>query len=223
MTLFKDIYEMNELIRNDNRLQLKTTNNIYKLYFDYLKYGIGMFFRSCYHDLNNYVPFSQTEYAFIANGTDNNFQLNAISQIDYDFYVGYKTTQDSVFTEINSSQYTFNTTSNIMTITLPILAQGTFVYIVPYVIGNFIDSLDEDEIRILIEAMNIPFLKEEQNRNSLLTQMVYGGESKIYSQSSHIDSVHSVVKDQVMEVEQLIKEYSFRASPNKLKDLGGQA
>lgn len=222
MTLFKDIYESNEIIKDDNRIQMKTTNNIYKLYYKYLKYAIGIFFRYCYKDLTNCVDYSETEYMFSANGTDNDFQLSSAPPVGSELYVGIKTTTDSLYTEVLPSNYTFNSSTKVLTITLPTLSTGTIIYVVPYVIGQFNSTLDFDEQNILSEAMIIPFLEEEQNRNSLLTQKIYGGESKLYSQANHIDSVHLVVEDQRKKVDKLIKEYTYRANPDKLQGLGGE-
>jgi hypothetical protein len=225
-TLFTEIYEQNELIRNDNRIQLKPTNQIYKLYYDYLKDAIGLFFRDCYKDLTDNIPFNQVEYNFISNGTDNQYLLQSpsVPLTDGLFYVGYTSDSSITYTEINASNYNYNSSTNVLTITSPSqIPQNNIVYIASYVIGQFNQDLSYDEIMILSNGMLIPFLQEQQNRNSLLTQMVYGGESKIYAQSSHIDSVHNVSEDQYDKVISMINLYSYKANPNNLKDLGGNA
>ena len=221
-TPFTDIYSLNEIIRNDNRLSLKPTNQIYQLYYKYLQYAIAYFFRDCYVDLKDNVSNSQNEFMFIANGTDNQFQLSS-QLLNSAFYVGVAKDKDTVYTEVDSSNYTFDILTNVLTITSSLITAGYVVYISNYVIGQFNLNLDYDEKIILSEAMNIPFLEEQQNRNSLLTQMVYGGESKIYSQANHINSVHTTVEDQIIKVKRMIKEYSYRASPDSLKKLGGSS
>lgn len=224
-TLFTDIYLKNEIIRNDNRLKYKPTNEIYKLYYLYLQTGISMFFRVCYNNLKNHIPFSQTEYLFIANGTDNEYLLespNAPPEF-CKFYVGYTVDKNTTYTEITENEYSYDKYTHILTINSSdkIIAENNIVYVSAYIIGEFNDTLDYDEINILVNAMNIPFLQEQENRNSLLNQMVYGGGQKLYSQGEHIKQVHSVVLDQENKVITMIKDYSFTANPNKLKGLGG--
>lgn len=224
-TLFIDIYKENEIIRNDNRLKFKPTNKIYELYYLYLKSGIALFSRCCYKNLANNIPFSQTEYLFKSNGIDNEYLLESpnIPPENCNFYVGYTTDINTSYVEINENEYSYNKTTHILTInsTDKIIIENDYIYVSAYIIGQFNDTLDYDEVNILVNAMNIPFLQEQENRNSLLNQIVYGGGQKIYSQGEHINSVHKVLKDQKDSVNVMIKEYTYCANPNRLCGLGG--
>ena len=66
-TAFTEIYQINELIKNDSRLNSKTANNLYRLYFDYLKFAIGFFQADCYKDITQYTGFQQQEYYYTTN------------------------------------------------------------------------------------------------------------------------------------------------------------
>jgi dihydroneopterin aldolase len=83
------------------------------------------------------------------------------------------------------------------------------------------DTLDYDECSILENACLIPYQQEQQNRNSLMTQRVTGEYQKQYSQANHIDAVSNVVTLQEEKVTNMITKYSYLASPNNLKGLGG--
>lgn len=221
-TLFTDVYSQAELIKNDNRLKLKPSNMVYKLYYDYLKYSIGLFQRDCYKDLKNHIPFTQNEYMFIVNGIDNQFSIaNPIPLTSGKWYVGYSPDNNTAYVEITSDKYTIDFNNNILTINLPIITANSIVYVSNYNAGEFVDDLDYDEILILSEGILIPYLKEQQNRNSLLTHMVYAGSMKASSQGEHIKQIHTVVKDQESLVRLMIKEYSYSANPQNLIKLGG--
>jgi len=226
LTSFLEIYNLQETLKNDSRLINKPTNQIYSLYNSYLQYAVGLFYPYCYKDLlTNSQEFSQIEYYFESDGTDNNFLLQSpsIPLTNGQFYVGYKTSENSVYTEVQSSDYTYNSATNVLTIALDTFFKGTCVYVSSYIVGNFPVELNLTEQNILAEAMLIPYLKEHQNRNTLLTQMIYGGSTKIYSQSSHLDSVHKTVREQVDDVMDMIIKYTYILSPNKLKDLGARS
>ena len=211
-----------EIVKNDNRLINKPTNLIYKLYWDYLNTAISLFFRDCYKDITNNIPFSQIEYKFIANGTDDDFLLESpnIPPDNSLFYVGYSSGENVAFIEVPASKYTYNSTTHVLTTDIALIPSGSIVYISAYIIGEFIDTLDYDEINILKEGCLIPFLQEQQNKISLLNQLVYGNQ-KLYSQAEHLKQVKDTVVNQENKVISMITKYSYRANPDKLKYLGG--
>lgn len=220
-TTFKEIYEQNEVVKNDQRLLLKPTNLIYKLYYDYLKKSIGLFWRDCYQDIKNHTPFSQEEYLFIVDGIDNEFLLSPVPTNSSNIYVGYAKDANTAYTEIPSSDYTYDADTNVISIDLPSLpSEGSLLYISMYEIGMFNVELETDEQDILVEGMLIRYLEEQQNKNTLLNYMVYGGSQKAASQGEHLKQVHTVVVDQERKVNDLITKYSYRADPNKLSSLG---
>lgn len=220
-TEFIEIYELNEVIKNDNRLKNKPSNKLYQLYFTYLKKGISLFWRDCYNNLKNIVPFSQSEYLFQSDGVDNQFLLSPSPTVNENIYVGYARDLNTSYTEIPSSSFTFDKVSNVVTISPESNLNNNYYYIATYEIGSFIENLDYDVQDILSESMNIPFLEEQQNRTSLLNQMVYGENQKMYSQSQHILSVHTTAKDQEQKVLDMITKYSYKAAPDNLHGLGG--
>jgi hypothetical protein len=216
-TQFTEIYEMNEILKCDSRINMKPSNQVYKLYYIYLKYIIGLFFRDCYKDIVNHIPFSQKEYLFKSDGIDNTIVLNSDPLENCKFYIGYAKDSSTAYTEI--TQYTYDSATKTITIPAFLVPENYLIYISSYVIGSFSCDLDYDERLILSEGMLIPFQKEQQNRNGLLTQMVYGASQKIDSQANHIKSVHSVVTDQEQRVNDLIVKYTYRANPDNLSGL----
>ena len=184
-TPFINIYKKTELVKDDNRIVGKPTNQIYELYYEYMSYAIGVFFRDCYKDLESHTPFSQKEFAFVSDGTSVEFQLSEQPLTDGLFYVGYSNGVDLNFTEITSMNYTYDSLNNKIVINDIIIPKDYVVYVSSYIIGQFEANLAYDEIRILCEAIMIPYLEEQVNRNSLLTQMVYGAGQSMYAQSTH--------------------------------------
>lgn len=222
-TQFTEIYQRNELLKNDNRLQGKTTNNIYNLYFQYLEFAIGFFQADCYKDLTQYTEFQQQEYYYTTNGTDNIFNLSPAPPSLCLFYVGKSANNDGNYTEITSNNYTYDSVAQTITISGGVLAANQTVYISGYIIGEFEETLSLIEKMILSEAMLIPWDQEQLHKNSLLNQIVYGGSQNMYAQSAHIQQVNNVVTSQYEDVvKSMISDYTYKYSPDKLKQLGGQ-
>lgn len=218
-TEFKEIYESSEILKNDNRIVNKPANQLYKLYYLYLKSSIGLFMRECYKDIKNHTPFSQQEYLFKSDGIDNTLLLSPIYPPENcNFYVGYSKDSNTTYTEI--TEYTYDLNTHTLTIPSSLVSENYLIYVSGYVIGSFNVDLEFDEQDILLQGMLIPFLQEQQNRNSLLTHMVYGASQKASSQGEHLKQIHSVVKDQEDKVASMIKKYSYSANPENLSKLG---
>lgn len=221
-TSFLEIYKQAEIIKNDNRIAQKPTYKIYELYYSYLKYAISYFMYDCYKDITNQIPFTDFEFFYLANGVDNQFSLiTSPPPNNSNFYVGYRSDNISNYTEVSSNNYTFDSAANVLTITSSILPQDTEVLVAWYVIGNFIDNLNYAEISILSNGMIVPYLQEQENKNSLLNQIVYGGSTKIYSQAEHISAVHKVSETQYDKVKQMIYDYTYKANSQDYKGLSG--
>lgn len=218
-TSFLNIYNLNEVIKNDNRLQKKTANQLYSLYYLYLTYAISYFTLDCYQNLEDNIPFSQQEYLFTSDGIDNQYLLSSTPIFGCKFYVGFRESSDLIYTQIFN--YTFDSNTNIITINNnPPLNYE--VYISAYIIGQFNADLTTLEKSILSNGMLVPYSQEQEFKNSLLSQMVYGGTSKLYSQANHIREVKDVTNNQYFNVVKgMINEYSFKANPNGVKGLGG--
>jgi len=224
-TKFLDIYEKMDIIRDDNRIRNKRTNDIYRLYYDYLSFAIAQFYRTCKKvsskDLIHNNPFTQIEYGFISDGTDTDYILSTLPLDNGLFYVGYSQDTDTSFTEIPSDKYGYDELTNTITITGITIPENYIVYISSYQIGEFNETLDLDEISILANGSLIPYLQEQQNRTSLMTQYVFGGSMNMFSQSQHLSSVRITVSTQEDKVQNMITRYSYLASTNNLKGLGG--
>jgi hypothetical protein len=217
-TQFKDIYSLNSVIKDDYRLQAKTTNQIYQLYFLYLEHSISYFVYDCNKNLTNYIPFSQQEYYFASTPTDKEYLLNPKPPDNCEFYVGYRENSDVAYTQ--TYDFTYNSLTNVLTINTD-MPNNYDVYISGYIIGSFIDTLDLVEQRILSEGLNVPFDEEAVQRQSLLNQMIYGGTSKTYSQANHMKEIKDIAKNQYWNiVKNMINEYSYRSQSN-LNGLGG--
>lgn len=216
-TKFKDIYSLNSIIKDDSRLKNKTSNQLYELYFLYLKYAISYFQYDCNKDLTSYIPFLQEEYFFASDGIDKQYSLSPPPPNGCEFYVGFKTSDDLSY--IQTLDYSVDLTTNILIINTDIPYMDE-VYISGFVIGEFVDTLNLVEQRILSEGLNVPYDEEFTQRQSLLSQMVYGGSSKIYSQSQHLKEVKEVEDNQYFKkVKSMINDYSYKS--NSLNGLGG--
>lgn len=214
-TTFQSIYDLNSVIKNDSRLQGKPKNLIYQLSYNYLFFAIGYFRKKCYQNLDDFTPFSQLEYGFIGSGSTNTYTLSPIPPLAYD---GFFISVD----DIECTSYTFDQTTNILTIN-PIPPINSEVYVANYVIGKFNSViLNPTEMLILAEGMSVPFLKQQVNKDTLLNQMVYNSDGRIYSQSAHIDSVSKVSDEQFFKtVKSLINDYTYSENPNGYLGLGG--
>jgi len=174
-TLFKEIYEMNEVLKSDNRLINKPQNLIYQLYFTYLKYAIGIFKYDSRVDLTARTDFSMQVYNYIADRSDNVYSLSPIPTPNSNFYVGYRSDSDAMYTEIHD--YVYDNINNTITIN-DFIDNRSEVYISSYIIGSFDNDLDEYGVDILSEAMLVPWSTEQLMKNSLLSQMVLGEPQK---------------------------------------------
>lgn len=218
-TNYTEIYCLNDVIKNDNRLINKPQNQIYALFSVYLDYAISYFMYDCYVDLNDRILFSQEQYYFNSDGIDKDYLLSPVPPTSCEFYVGYRATDEDIFTQ--TYDFVFDSLTNIITINDNI-PSGYEVYISGYIIGKFNQTLNLLEKAILSNGMLVPWDQEQLNKNSLLNQMVYGGTTKIYSQGNHIKEVKTIVNNQYFNiVKGMISEYSYKANPNKVKGLGG--
>lgn len=217
-TFFKEIYNLNAVIKNDARLNGKPINQKYALYYEYLKHSMSYFEYDCYKSLE-YIPFTQEEYYFIGNGTDNQFLLSPSPPSNSLFYVGVRENSDNSY-DTNFS-VTFDSITNILTIS-PTPMLNYEVYVSAYIIGEFVEKLNNKECSILAQGMLVPYDQEQLQKQALLNQRVYGGSYKQYSQAEHIKQVKDVTENQYYKiVKAMINEYTYKQNPNKLLGLGG--
>ncbi|MDD3267492.1 MAG: hypothetical protein PHC75_09985 [Burkholderiales bacterium] len=212
-TSFEEIYALNNIIHTDSRLTSKPTNLVYQLFYQYLCFAISMFESDCYHDLSALTPFSQSENIYTGSGTSGDFILTDEISSGANVYISV----DDV-----SEGYSYTYTSSTKTVTItptPIL--GSEVYIVPYIIGSFTDTLTFQEIDILASGMLIPYQQEHVNTHSLLQQSISTGDYKKTSQAEHIKQLRDLLDDQLAITESKINKYSFKKNPDSMLGLGG--
>ena len=191
----------------------KPYNLVYQLYYKYLCFAISMFESDCYHNLNDIIPFSQSENTFIGDGINGSFIIEDALPSGANFYI-------SVDNISSGYSYTYEEVTKTVTIT-PVPNNLSDVYIVWYIIGSFSDTLTIQEMDILSSGMLIPWQQEQLNRNNLLQQAVYSSDFKMNSQAEHIKQLNVSIDNQYWKnVKSKINEYSFKYNPN-LNGLGG--
>ena len=216
MTDFNEIYCLNLTMKNDPRLAQIPINMYYSLCWKYLQVAISRFQYECIPDITDNVPFMEVDYEYVCDGQDVEFQLNeneAMSTPNFvlALVIGDETT--------NITEFTYDSENNKIVLSEPPL-QDAILKIYEYQIGYFKTELTYREKEILAQAMLIPYLEENQNRESLLNQFVYGGSVKIHSQAEHLKTIETALKEQEKMVNNLIIDYSYRANLENYNGLG---
>ena len=139
--------------------------------------------------------------------------------MDFNIYAGVLG-EDGIYTEVNN--YTVDAVNYTVDFDEPFLLDKQ-IKIVAYTIGQFNQDLDYDLRMICAEAMNIPFLEENQNNRDILQQLVYSNSWKIFSQNDHLRGVNFVVRDQRDYVDTLIVNYSFSNTKERMLGLIGKS
>ena len=214
LTDFNEIYCLNLVMKNDPRLAKIPINNYYSLCWKYLQVAISRFQYECLYDLTDNVPFMEIDYEYECNGVDNVFELGENSTMTSPNFAIYLVGGENI-EEIKDYEYDEENNS-ITLVSAPI--EGETLKIAEYQIGHFNSDLTYREKEILAQAMLIPYLEENQNRESLLNQFVYGGSVKIHSQAEHLKTISTALKEQVRMVNNLIIDYTYRAN---LEEYGG--
>ena len=215
MTDFNEFYFLNFVMKNDPRLAKIPLNMYYSLCWKYLQVAISRFQYESIIDITDNVPFAETDYEYICDGIETTFQLNEDEGITTPNFVVTLVLNDKEKEEI--TDFTYDAEQNI--ITLPIAPmKDSVLQIAEYEIGHFNNELTYREKEILAQGMLIPYLEENQNRESLLNQFVYGGSVKIHSQAEHLKTINTALNDQIKLVHNLIIDYTYRAN---LENYGG--
>jgi len=180
-----------------------------------MKMAISLFQYDCYQNITDVTGFTQNEFSYVGDGLTNNFILDVVPPINSLFYVSVNNI------EIPKGSYTYDVINNKIIFNVIPVINGV-IYIASYIIGQFNSAiLNFREVQIMAESINVPWLEQNLNRDQLLQQMVFSSDFKLYSQSSHIQQLKSVVETQKRYVGQLINEYTYKACPNGVLGLGG--
>lgn len=216
MTDFNEIYCLNLVMKNDPRLAKIPLNMYYSLCWKYLQVAISRFQYECIPDITNNVPYTEIDYEYECNGIDSEFQLNENENISTPSFIVSLIFGDNTK---QIDEYTYNAETNSITLDFAPVG-GSQLKIAEYQIGHFNEELNYREKEILAQAMLIPYLEENQNRESLLNQFVYGGSVKIHSQAEHLKTIAASLKEQIKLVNNLIIDYTYRANLENYMGLG---
>lgn len=217
MTDFNEIYCLNLVMKNDPRLAKIPLNMYYSLCWKYLQIAISRFQYESIPDITDNVPFYEIDYEYECNGIDNEFQLNDDINITSPSFVINIVLGDNEPEQIMDFEY--NSANNSIVLSKSPV-NGAILKIYEYQIGHFNVDLDYREKEILAQGMLIPYLEENQNRESLLNQFVYGGSVKIHSQAEQLKTIEAALKEQIKLVRDLIIDYSYRANLENYNGLG---
>lgn len=217
MTDFNEIYCLNLVMKNDPRLAKIPLNMYYSLCWKYLQVAISRFQYESIPDITDNVPFYEIDYEYECNGIDNEFQLNDDNSMTTPNFVINLILGDNEPEQIVNFEYNANNNSIILD---DVPVSGSILKIYEYQIGYFNVELNYREKEILAQGMLIPYLEENQNRESLLNQFVYGGSVKIHSQAEHLKTIETALKEQNKLVRDLIVDYTYRANLENYNGLG---
>ena len=217
MTDFNEIYCLNLVMKNDPRLAKIPLNMYYSLCWKYLQIAISRFQYESIPDITDNTPFYEIDYEYECDGVDTEFQLNVDEKMTAPNFVINITLGDGEPEKVVNFEYSAVNNSIILE-EAPV--GGATLHIYEYQIGRFNVELGYREKEILAQGMLIPYLEENQNRESLLNQFVYGGSVKIHSQAEHLKTIETALKEQIKLVRDLIVDYSYRANLENYNGLG---
>lgn len=221
MTSFEEIYCLNAVIKQDQRLVDKPSYMLYDLCWKYLQLSIPYFQYDCRKDLLDLVPFSLTEYSFTGDGESNIFELDPIpASKSLNFYI--TTQMDCSQPSVQISKYIYDEETHTIMLTDSTPTLGETITIMAYDIGHFNADLNYDEKAILARAMNLPYYEEQMTNSKVLNFAVYGGSIKMHSQAEHEKILTQVYTTTKRELEGDISHYSYRTAPRGLFGLGGR-
>lgn len=220
-TSFEKIHCLATILRKDTTLATLPSYQYYELCYKQLIIGKAAFVYDCLKDLNKYTPYSVSEYVFMGNGVDNEFELTpAPTALQTNIYVGIKNEEEDLLEE--QFNYTYDSENNILTLE-DIPASNAQVTIAFFDIGSFDDDLDDDECAILAESEQIAYYESYLGNAKTLNQVTYSTTVKIHSQAEQLKQLSNVSIIQWRDrVESMINKYSYRRSRDKLMGLSGR-
>jgi len=198
MTLFDDIYTLNQTIMNDSRLSRLGDNDFYLVLYNYLVFSISLFRNWCSKNLSKMTKFSQQKYSFTGLGDETDFVLNPIPPINAELYISI----DDV--AVSETDYSYNpTTATIRFDIEP--SSDCAIFVSAYIKGSFDEDLDSQELVILAEGMTVPFSEGSLLKSKQLSQAI----SSEYSQGNHNKVLLEIVNQRYSHLGRLISDYGI--------------
>lgn len=151
------------------------------------------------------------EYQF--NGTSDTRELIPNPSVDSSFgvYVNEEVWTDYTYNE-NTFEMTIDNTPN----------QLNDVYIEVKSSGQFNQTLNLYEERIVLDLMQLVFIDEQLINEKLLNQRVYGKDYGMHSQANHIGALDRLSDRRYIRVVQRMNLYTYRQDPDELSGLSGE-
>lgn len=207
-TSFDDIYAQFENRATDADVSSYDNLYYYQMYQS-LKYAIAEFKKGCYKDLNDRVNFSQNIYQFTGDGNTKDFVLNPIPS-ESTFYISINGTQ--------TTSYTF-LVDTISFFTAPALNDE--IYIGCYDIGQFNETLNDEEISILADGLKVNLVSKNLYTTKQLSQMIYGNSIGMNSQANHNKTNRDIDEYMYKRWKQRMVDYTYYNDPDDLTGLMG--
>lgn len=217
-TSFNEIYEMSSLIGGDDVFCNTTKDDFFALMNRYLDFAIAEFQDDCVKNLDDITPFQKKNWCFVGDGKDNVIVLDDVIS-NSEICVYYRKNDEEAYKEL--LDYTYNEdTSTILFTETP--QENSQIYVACYIVGGFNFRLTKKEKEILSFGMKVPYLAEKIMKDTLLSQMVYSGNMKMYSQANHISALNDVYDTVVFKtLKSMINSYSFKNSMDDMMGLAG--
>jgi hypothetical protein len=212
-TSFDDIFDQFLSMVDDTRfINGMTTDMLAVTLSKYLDEARGLFGDYCYKDLDDYTATQREYYEFAGNGSTVQYTLSPFPPTSAEFYVSVD--------DVETIDYLFNSSTNIMTLSAtPVL--NSDIYIGAYKVGQFTETLNIQEISILANAMQIPYIKFYLQKRLHLNQMIYGKDTTVHSQANQLKELRETLQDRKKEVEQKIMQYTYKQNDDDLDGISG--
>lgn len=219
MTSYKEVYDLNRLIKNDPRLVNLDACELNSIRFGYLKFAISYFMYDCRKDLNNRYDPESTAYEFEGDGQETEFILHPAPPMQAECVV-YLIQENEERTQIKD--FTYDQELQSIYFRVP-PAPGTGIIVKVFTVGAFEEDLDLRELNILAEGMNVPYLEEAKNDENAMKYIISGRSLKFFSQANHITAMNETVNAQkYYMLDHLISEYSYKGNEDGYSRLAGR-
>lgn len=208
-TSFDEIYAKFEN-RATNSYISGVANLYYYEMYQGLTYAISEFKKKCHKDLSDRINFSQEIYQFTGDGSTNDFTLIPNPLTDGLFYVSLDNVSTSAYV-VSSNSISFTATP----------LADVEIYVGNYIIGQFNQTLDDEEISILADGMKVIFVSQNLYKTKQLSQMIYGNSVGLHSQANHNKTLLTIDESMYRKFFIRMCNYSYENDPLNLEDTVG--